>query len=243
MLVLEASPAERAAAEAYWALCEQVVRAVNHDLRTPLTSLLSHTELLLEEEGLPTSAQRSLAAMQRAGQAIKDRLCEMAGSLDVPHRPPTGRVTVDISTLVRGVVGQLERSCSGTGVTLEVTSPDDLVVVVDATLLTHAILEMLHHALDVAPGGSTVGLSVRVEGGEVCVDVRDEGPGLRPSDRDRLTAALAAGGSYGRLQLARLGLVVASSVAVAHGGRVVLSSPEGGGSTASLRLDLRTVAV
>jgi K+-sensing histidine kinase KdpD len=214
------------------------VHAFNDDLRTPLTTLLCHTELLLGTEGVPEVAQRSLAAMRRAGQAIKDRLADLALSVDARDGESAGRVYVHLASLLRGVVRGVDPAPSGAEIVLTTNNTEELIVVVYPALLRRGIVELLDNALNNAPQGSTICLSMRVEADEVCIEVRDEGPGLNGRGRELLAASSPAGADASRLR--GRGLANASSVAAAHGGRLVLTNVRDGGFSATLRLDLRT---
>lgn len=237
--VLEPASAEQAAAEAYSELCAKVVHAFNNDLRTPLTTLLCHTELLLETEALPDVARRSLDAMRRAGQTIRKRLTDVAVSIDA-HDGESGRGQVHLASLLRAMVAGSDSGPSGPEISLTTSGTEELLVVGYPALLRRGVAALLDNALDNAPEGSTVWLSSRVEADEVCIEVRDEGPGLSERERERQAASSATGDDASRLRGG--GLAIASCVAAAHSGRLVLSNLPDGGCSATLRLDLRTVS-
>jgi K+-sensing histidine kinase KdpD len=59
---------------------------VNHNLRTPLTTILGHAELLLEQEDdLPPAATRSIQAVWRAGQHLKDVVTWISEWIDLAY--------------------------------------------------------------------------------------------------------------------------------------------------------------
>lgn len=250
---LELSTAERAAAEAYSELRAKVVHAFNNDLRTPLTVLLCHTELLLETGEMPESARSSLEAMRRAGRAIRTRLTDLATSVDEhdhdgregregregPGDEPAGRAQVHLASLLADVVGGIGR-VPGADISLTTSATEDLSVDVYPALLRRAVVELLHNALSHAPQGSTVRLSCRIEADQVCIEVRDEGPGI--SERERARAAAWAPAADDPSRLRGGGLAVASLVAAAHSGRLVLENRSGGGLSATLRLDLHAIS-
>jgi K+-sensing histidine kinase KdpD len=236
--VPEPSPADQAAAEAYSELCSKVVHAFNHDLRTPLTTLLCHTELLLETEATPEAAHLSLAAMKRAGQTIKERLASLVLSVDAHDEASAGRVHVHLPSLLRGLVTEVDSlSPSRAEIRLTTIGTEEFLAVVNPALVRRGVVELLNNALNNALEGSTIWLSSRIEAAEVCIEVRDQGPGL--DKRERLRPVLPAGDDASRLRGS--GLAIASSVAAAHGGRLELTDLADGGLSATLRLDLRTL--
>lgn len=229
------SPAEQAAAEAYAELCAKVVSTFNHDLRTPLTTLLAHTELLLEAEAMPDAAQRSLDAMRRAGETIKQRLADLVLSVDVHERGFEDRIHVHLASLLRGAVREAESLFPGTGIRLTAIGTEGLVTVVNAPLLRCAVVELLHNALNDAPKGSTIHVSSRVEAAQVCIEFRHERS--VPAAQGRVSSPTADGA----LRLRGSALAIAGAVAAAHGGRLVSADAADGEFSATLCLDLLTV--
>jgi K+-sensing histidine kinase KdpD len=61
---------------------------VNHNLRTPLTTILGHAELLLDQQDdLPPGAARSLKALWRAGERLREELTCISDWIDIAYTP------------------------------------------------------------------------------------------------------------------------------------------------------------
>jgi signal transduction histidine kinase len=106
---------------------------------------------------------------------------------------------------------------------------------VDRDRLLQALANLLDNALRVTPEGGSVVIGVGEEGDEVKLTVSDTGPGIPDSIREHLFERFAhtksaRGGGAG------LGLAIVKGVADGHGGRVVVRTRSGAGTTFEMRL-------
>jgi signal transduction histidine kinase len=105
-------------------------------------------------------------------------------------------------------------------------------VALDEQRLVQAVLNLVRNSVEHTGPGDEIGIGTRQADGELSVWVRDTGSGVDPKDHERIFERFArAGASARRSDGAGLGLAIVTSVAVAHGGRVVLESSPGHGST------------
>lgn len=180
-----------------------------HDLRTPLTALYGQLEGL--EPG--PERERALAHAERV-RRLTQQLFELAAleaAQDVAHRE---RFAID--ELVSDTVQKF-----GARARLEGDAPGRLELEGDWQLVERALSNLIDNALRHA---GSVAVSLCREGRQVCVRVRDEGPGLPAAVAERL----ARGQSLRRPPLPRsahdglggLGLAIAQRVAQLHGGRL-----------------------
>jgi two-component system sensor histidine kinase KdpD len=89
---------------------------------------------------------------------------------------------------------------------------------VDAVLIEQLLVNLLDNAAKYTPAGSTVRIAAARRGGELVVEVADDGPGLLPGEErrvfERFYRRSGARGGFG------LGLTICRAVAEAHGGRI-----------------------
>jgi signal transduction histidine kinase len=133
---------------------------------------------------------------------------------------------------------------SKAGGELRVAIEDSAPLDIDPTRIEQAIMALVDNAAKYGGTGAPIELTARRSGSEMCIGVRDRGPGIAPdalpsiferfyrADRAR---ARSAGGTG-------LGLAIAKSIAEAHGGRIEAESRLGAGTVMTLVLPLRTEA-
>ena len=216
-----------------------LAETVNHHLRTPLTAMLGHAELLGEGHlELPDEARQSLECLQRAGGRLQDVVLGICELIDIACADRSARRELDISQLVTDVVAEHQPSADRRGIRLEVETDEVHVFPINRHHVRRAVGELLDNALAHSPDGSTVDVAVAGGEGAVSVCIRDRGRGINPADRERLTRPFEredgcdrpVDGGQG------LGLAVAATVAGSHGGRLTLADRRGGGLMACLEL-------
>jgi len=212
-----------------------VLRAVSHDLRSPLMAILTSASALAREDlELGQEDQRELARTILGEAGRLDRL--VANLLDLSRlqagaaQPESGVWPVD------DLVVQALDQIGAAGQRVEIALPDDPPSVrVDAGQIERVLVNLIENALKYSPPDELVHVQVTSTASEALIRVVDHGPGVAPADRDRIFEPFQRatdGGARG----AGLGLAIARGFAVANGGRVLAESREGQGSTFVLAL-------
>lgn len=217
-----------------------LVADASHELRTPVTSLRTNAEVLLEDDDtLPAAERRSILEDVRdqaedLGLLVSD-LIELARG-DAPDHGADEPVALD--ALVAECVGRARRDHRG------VTFAEDLRHVVVAgrpDRLARAVQNLVNNAaLHGTDGAGAVEVRVGpdVVAAEAVVTVVDHGPGVPPADRERIFDRFRRGDTARGQHGSGLGLAIVRQVAVVHGGGVHVDETPGGGATFVLRLPL-----
>jgi signal transduction histidine kinase len=200
----------------------RMLAAIGHDLRTPITSLKIRTELLDDEEAR-TKMMATLDEMQRMTEATLAFAREDADA--EPLR------SVDLNALVESLSDDL--AAMGKDVTF--TGEERLPYPCRPTALRRAIGNLVENAVRYGDR-ARVALAATLEGPLITVD--DDGPGI-PADRIEEVYK-----PFVRLETSRsretggagLGLSIARSIILAHGGELTLSNRKGGGLHVEIRL-------
>lgn len=210
-----------------------LLRALSHDLRTPLASIEGADSLLLEQPDLSEAERRTLLEQIRQETRWLTRITEnmlsvtrMAGEQVSLHR--TDEVVEEI---VDSAVMKLRRSRHALPVTV-IRPQEILTAPMDATLMEQVILNLLENAVNHAEGATRIRVEIAGQGDTVMIAVEDDGAGfppeLLPQFFDRKLLPQPRSCADGRRGLG-LGLTLCSAIIKAHGGRMTAENrPEGG---------------
>jgi signal transduction histidine kinase len=205
---------------------QQLLADVTHELRTPLTVVQGNLEALLDGV-YPADAQHlapildETRVLSRLVDDLRTLSIAEAGALAL-HREPT-----DISALVTDSVASFRAQADAAGVELITEAAALPQVDIDPVRLREVLSNLLANALRYTPRGGSVRVSATASPGSLSVVVGDTGPGIAadamPHVFDRFYKSDESRG-------AGLGLAIAKSLVVAHGGEISAMSEPGQGT-------------
>jgi two-component system sensor histidine kinase KdpD len=205
-----------------------LLSSVSHDLRTPLVSILgAATSLKAQSERLPPASKEELldTIIDEA-----ERLNRFVQNLLDMTRLGYGKVELkrewcNLRELLARAASRLERRLAPPRLDLDI--PDALPPVhVDPVLMEQVLVNVLDNAVKYSPPGSRIQASARAQREEIVVDVRDEGPGIPPADRERVFDIFYRVQSRDHTQPGTgLGLSICRGLLQAHGGTIRALSP------------------
>ncbi len=218
------------------ALKTSLLRAISHDLTTPITAITIRTESLRRRASSDADLADDVSAIAEQTSQLRRRIenllamARLEAGKAKPHREPTPP-----ADLFRAVRENLPVVFNGRPVTVHVDAdcPD---ADVDPSLALEILVNLVENAHRVSPPGATVELIARrhpLEPDKLRIEVLDRGPGIPPCVLDfegnvaTLETDIAQRG---------LGLEIARSLAAANGGSIGLAPRSGGGTVA--RVDL-----
>ena len=220
-----------------------ILRAVSHDLRSPLTAIRVAAESLTSSS-LQLSAEdrrRQLETLRVETRRL-DRL--VTNLLDFSRleagaaRQRTELVAVD------ELIGQALSGVDADPVPVEVKLPREIPFVeVDSAQVERALVNLLANAQRFAPMGTPVTVTVSAGDEEVILRIANNGPAIQPHDLDRVFEPFVRLAGDDDREGSGLGLAIARSFAEANGGRVWAESPPGGGAAFGLAFPLAHVPV
>ncbi len=215
----------------------QILDDAGHELRTPITIVRGHLELVDPADPDDVARTRDLAIeeLDRMQRMVEEILL-LAKSKRPDFVRPGPVVVADLLSAVLDKVTPLAQR------TWLVDAVVEDVVELDQQRVTQALVQLVANAVRFTPDGAVIALGADRSGGDLRLWVRDEGTGIADADRERIFERFGRGASPGGSDRpdfgAGLGLAIVSAIAAAHRGRVELSSELGHGSTFRLILPL-----
>lgn len=189
-----------------------------HQLRTPLARLQARIDATADAR----TAERLRDPLEQL-RALVASLLDSSRAEALAHRT---NERVDLVTIARSVGAALSPTAIARGVEIAMNAAETSPARGDALWIAQALENVVANAIRHAPTGSLVAIDVPGDG---TVAVRDRGPGIPAEDRDRIFERFWRGkGETG--PGAGLGLSIAAAVMQAHGGRIDVEAPDGGGT-------------
>jgi signal transduction histidine kinase len=209
--------------------------SVSHELRTPLTAIRGHVDAL--REGLVEDPELRSASLDVIA-AESDRLARLVGDiLDLAkldaHRFTLLEEEVDMEALTERAYSSFSEEARRRAIVYRHDVTARPVIVTDGDRVLQIISNLLSNAFRWTPDGGLIELSLLQANGNVCVAVRDTGPGIEPDERERIFRPFVSHDGSGGTGL---GLTIARELASALGGRIELETQPGRGSRFRLLL-------
>ena len=220
-----------------------LLRAVSHDLRTPLTAILGATSAILENDAQLSGQERQ--ALLRDVQDDAQWLIRMVENLLTITRMDDSRSAKVIKTeeaaeeIVEAAVGKFRKQFPGWNVSVRV--PEEfLMVPMDAVLIEQVLMNLLENVVSHGEGADHIWVDLERIGTNASISVRDNGCGveplLLPHIFDGKNTSAGAGGD--RKRNMGIGLSVCNTIIKAHGGTMRAENKQDGGAVFRFELPL-----
>jgi signal transduction histidine kinase len=210
----------------------ELVASVAHDLRTPLTSVLGFTDLLLKRDFDAQTRERYLrivnGEMRRFARLIDDLY---DAQLIAEGRSVLRFELFDLGALLREQVEVFGANSDVHSLRLEL-SPERIFVHADRERVARVVANLLSNAIKYSPGGGSITIGAEMHEGVVRVSVSDNGLGIPAEKQHHVFAKFfRADASNQEIKGAGLGLALCREIVQAHGGALGFDSAYGKGST------------
>jgi signal transduction histidine kinase len=208
----------------------QFVDDAGHELRTPITVIRGHLELLDDD---PEERRKTIALvmdeLDRMNRFVNDLLllarAEQPDFLDLR--------TVDVGPLTR----EIQEKTAGLGPRdWRVEEAGTGLIVADRQRLTQAVMQLAQNAVQHTEEGDIVAIGSAVSNGQARFWVRDSGPGIPLEDQEKIFERFARSKGARRSEGAGLGLAIVRVIAQAHHGSLELRSRPGAGATFTIAI-------
>ncbi|MBO7251667.1 MAG: DUF4118 domain-containing protein [Oscillospiraceae bacterium] len=221
-----------------------LLRAVSHDLRTPLTTILGSSSTLLENYEL-LSHQQKKKLLREVRDDAQWLIRMVENLLSVTRIDEGGKVQLSkhpavLEELVDIMLVKFRKHCPDTSVTVEI--PENFVTIpMDVMLIQQVLMNLLENAVDHAHGMTKLILRVTVCDNQAVFSVIDNGCGIPPERlKDLFTGRIGPVDSPvdGTRHNMGIGLSVCAAIIKAHGSEITAKNNPDGGATFSFSLGL-----
>ncbi len=224
-------------------LKDEFLATLSHELRTPLNALLGWIQLVKSGQLSEEKRERALTAIERSARVqaqLTSDLLDISGVI-------TGKLRLQMEPtrmqpLVEDVMDSLRPTAESKGVTCREQVVGQEALMLDPARIQQILTNLMANAIKFTPKGGAVDLSVRREGEELVMEVRDTGVGIQPAFLPHIFERFrqADAGPTRPVGGLGLGLSIVKELAERHGGHVsAVSAGANQGSTFTVRLPAR----
>ncbi len=201
-----------------------LLRAISHDLRTPLTSISGNANILLSSGDVMNSEKKRKLYSDIYDDSLW--LINLVENILSVTRIEDGTMHLNLSTeLMDEVVTEALRHINRKSVEhkIKVTFDEEFILArMDARLIVQVFINMIDNAVKYTPVGSEIGIRIRKEKGMVVTDISDNGPGIPKEEKSKIfnmfyTVNIKIADSRRSMGL---GLALCKSIITAHGGEI-----------------------
>ena len=227
------------------ALRANLLRAISHDLRTPLTSISGNAAILLEDRG-DLDESRKIALYD----SIYDDAIWLNGLVEnllTITRTENGTMELNlqselVSDAIEEALRHLDRNAEKRKIVTDLQ--DDLLMArMDSALIVQVLINLINNAVKYTPEDAKITIGAKAEDGMALLWVEDEGQGVPEGDEDKVFEMFYTGikRSPDSRRGIGLGLALCRSIVQAHGGEIWMMNARPHGAKVSFTLPMAEV--
>ncbi|WP_162150234.1 sensor histidine kinase, partial [Arthrobacter sp. H14] len=216
---------------------DDFISTLAHELQTPLTSILGHLDLVLEDENeISPQAREYLhvggSSAERLLTLVSEILDTASGSPAVRPRP------ADVAAIIGTRVTSISAPAQKAGITLVQDVPDSLPASVDPLRIGQVLDNLISNAIKYSPDGGTVTVRASKTDGCIQLEVEDQGIGISESEVSQIFSKFFRSSSMGTTKIpgTGLGLSIAKMIVENHHGTISCTSEPGAGTKFTVKL-------
>lgn len=216
---------------------QQFTSDASHELRTPVTVILSQCEYILEEPREAEEYAEALEVIERQGKKISVLIQELLEFTRLEQN--AGQIAVealDFSALCQDVLDDMEILLSR-GMTLRREITPGIRIKGNPSLLTRMLENLVSNACRYGKENGHILVKLEASGNRISLSVADDGIGIEKEKHEKIWNRFYQADASHAGEGAGLGLALVKSIAGAHGGTVTVESEPGMGSTFTFRLE------
>lgn len=216
----------------------RLLHDVSHELRSPLARIQAAIGLAGQH---PAKMQESLERVERETVRLDELVGEVLTLARLESMTPGAMEDeIDMTGLLSGVVADARFEAQAKGIAIEFKGDGNMVIRGRTELIYRAVENVIRNAVRFSPAAGVVAVEAHADDRRpvLCIDVRDQGPGVLPEELDAIFEPF----SRGRNQMTRenkgygLGLAIARRAVAAHGGTIRAQNRSAGGLCVHIEL-------
>jgi len=218
------------------------VANVSHELKTPITAIKGFVETLLAGAlKEPDNAENFLKIIAKQTDRLNEIIDDLLTLSRIEQDAERRQIFLKgqkIKGALQSAVQVCEAKAAAKKIALKLNCPDDLRAQINPPLLEQALVNLVDNAVKFSEPGQVVQVEAQRQGPQVIIRVRDQGPGIPPEHLPRIFERFyrVDAGRSRKIGGSGLGLAIVKHIALAHGGKVAVTSSPGQETVFSLQV-------
>jgi heavy metal sensor kinase len=213
---------------------KQFIADASHELRNPLSVILSHSEIMLRKERSTTEYKNAFTAIEEATglmSGIVGKLLSLArlgtDKIELKMEP------INLNEVIRQAVKVVTPLATQKGITINVPVNEQSVILGDRATLLELFVTVLDNAIKYNVPQGRIDISIKKEASFIVTEIKDTGIGIPEKDLDRVFDRFYRVDKSRSKEIggAGLGLSICNEIVKLHGGRIRIKSKVGVGTT------------
>jgi signal transduction histidine kinase len=226
-------------------LKRQVVCALAHDVKAPLSVILGHAELLAGSVGGQSDPAEQFLSLKCIRENIERIVKLVTGFLNVSElvtpKAETSKTEVEINAIIRDVIRQQTVTLRKKDLNVRLELADDLKPCHgDHNQLERVLWNLIDNAIKFTPQGGAITLTSRMIANSISLSIRDTGLGIPKEELPNLFLEFKRLKGSANIDGTGLGLFIVKTILDAHNGSITAESQEGAGTTFNIVLPPRS---
>jgi signal transduction histidine kinase len=226
-------------------LKRQVVCALAHDVKAPLSVILGHAELLAGSVGGQSDPAEQFLSLKCIRENIERIVKLVTGFLNVSElvtpNAETSKTEVEINAIIRDVIRQQTVTLRKKNLNVRLELADDLKPCHgDQNQLERVLWNLIDNAIKFTPQGGAITLTSRMIANNISLSIRDTGVGIPKEELPNLFLEFKRLKGSANIDGTGLGLFIVKTILDAHNGAITAESQEGAGTTFNIILPPRS---
>lgn len=226
------------------ALREDLTSMIYHDLRSPLANIVSSLDVVADM--VPAEGRDTVLSILKIAENSTERIQRLVSSLlDVNRlesgQPVADQKAVDVLALIRKALGDVETSVKGRRQTIVENLPQDISPIwVDEDMARRVFINLIENSSKYSPTDGRIEVGARAVDGWAHFWVKDDGPGIPPSEQERIFDKFTRLRGKNKAGGLGIGLAFCRLAVQGHGGRIWIESESGNGAIFHFTFPLAT---
>ncbi len=227
---------------------KELLTRVSHELKTPLVSIFSCSELLIDyyKEQMSEEVMKFVEIIHRGGKRLKDLIKNLLDASQIDAgKLKLNKEKANLIQIIRNTINYVKFLVDDRKISLDYDFPEEIFIEVDKIRIEQVFTNILSNAIKNTPSKGNIGIKVKEEDNHIYITIKDTGVGLTKKEMDKIFKKFGKIERYGKeldvdIEGSGLGLYISKEIVNLHEGMIwVESEGRNKGSTFTIKLPTR----